>query len=617
MVVNGSGLSNPIHIAQRNVYFSAGRRQPQPPGTPPSSAKQPFKYKTPFPTRSKLVKGWAAATAVTAFAASRGSKTAQVGLVVLGALGLVGARDITQKEHPLKITYPGLANGRYFLERFRKEIQQYFIAMADEEQPYSRLAREQVYRLAKGEPNIGGFGSEMDEEEIGHRTFLHSMMPVWKKDVEEMGVTVGGADCKQPYKSSRFNISGMSYGALSGPAMLALNQGAKLGGFSHNTGEGGISPYHLGIQDPFREFKQAVRNGADPKAYPFDFWKIVEDHKDELKNGADIVWNIGTGYFGCRDENGNFDPQEFQRKATLPNVKMIELKLSQGAKPGGEAHLPASKNAPLIAAIRGVEPWTDVYSPPYHSAFSNPLGMVQFIKQLRDLSGGKPVGFKFCLGQRYQFLAICKAMVETGIYPDFITIDGSEGGTGSAPINPLQNGGTLLEPALWYVHNALTGFGIRDKIKLNASGKVATAFDMYTKKAMGADMFAAGRPFLFTLGCIQARECHKNTCGPGITTQNPELTKAVHVDVRGPMVRNYGVGVQDEFAALLAMSGLTSPEGLNLNYLQEVVPHGLTSLSDVMPRILPGSLKHAQTVPDEWKSAWRQANPKTFLPSPV
>jgi len=392
---------------------------------------------------------------------------------------LLGLYDINSNHNILR-NYPVIGHFRYMMEFIRPEIQQYFIASNQSGRPYNREQRSLVYQRAKQVVDTLPFGTQHDITAVGYEFAAHSLAPK-KVDEDTAYVTVGGPDCKQPYKASRLNISAMSFGALGQSAVLAMNLGAKLGGFAQDTGEGGLTPYHL-------------------------------------KHGADIIWEIGTGYFGCRTKDGKFDAEQFAEKANLPEVKMIEIKLSQGAKPSHGGILPAAKITDEISEIRGVPKGQDCVSPPAHTTFSTPKGLLEFVQQLRELTHGKPVGFKLCIGKRSDFMGICKAMLETNITPDFITVDGAEGGTGAAPVEFINRLGIPINEAISFVHNCLVGINMRDKIRLIASGKVATGFDMVKQIALGADMCNAARAFMFSVGCIQAVRCHENTCPTGVTT---------------------------------------------------------------------------------------------------
>ena len=405
--------------------------------------------------------------------------------VVVGPITLVGVYDMFQTKHSIRRLYPVLGHFRYLLESVRPEIQQYFVESDTDGTPISREFRSLVYQRSKGDRDTRPFGTIFDVNRPGYEWLNHSLQSKHPTDVDPR-IKFGGPDCAKPYMASPLNISAMSYGALSKNAILALNKGAKIGGFSHNTGEGSMSPYHL-------------------------------------EHGGDIVWQIGTGYFGCRDDDGNFNPDSFKENASKDVVKMIEIKLSQGAKPGHGGILPAAKLTEEIAKIRHVPMGADVVSPPTHSAFSTPKELLSFVKQLRELSGGKPVGFKLCIGRKDEFLSICKAMVETGITPDFITVDGGEGGTGAAPTEMTNSVGTPIRDALIFVNSALLGIGVRDQVRIIASGKMFSAFHILRTLALGADTVNSARGFMLSLGCIQARTCNTDHCPTGIATQNPSL----------------------------------------------------------------------------------------------
>ncbi|MCK5400807.1 MAG: FMN-binding glutamate synthase family protein, partial [Flavobacteriaceae bacterium] len=409
--------------------------------------------------------------------------------VFFGPIILLGVSDILQKTHTIKRNFPVLGHGRYLLEKIRPEIMQYFVETDTEGAPINRMFRSLVYQRAKKTNDTVPFGTQMDVYRVGYEWLDHSMYACNHIDVNpHPRVIVGGADCKKPYSASLLNISAMSFGSLSKNAVLALNKGAKIGGFAHNTGEGGISPYHL-------------------------------------ENRGDLIWQIGTGYFGCRTHEGHFCPDTFAKKASLENVKMIEIKISQGAKPGHGGILPAVKNTEEIAAIRDVKPHTDVNSPPSHSAFSSPTELMGFIKILREKSEGKPIGFKLCVGKKQEFIDLCKAMVSTGIKPDFITVDGGEGGTGAAPIEYTNSIGMPLMDAIALVSNCLIGFDLKKEIKIIASGKIFTGFHIVKRLSLGADLCNSARGMMLAMGCIQSLQCNKGNCPTGITSQQPRLIK--------------------------------------------------------------------------------------------
>ncbi len=439
--------------------------------------------------------------------------------ILLSALYLLGIYNSFQTKHAILRNFPVLGYFRYFFEGISPEMQQYFIERETDGKPFPRNERSAAYRRAKNLTDTVPFGTQLDINTRRYEGIKHSIYA--KSPVEELPrVWVGGDDCTQKYNASMFNISAMSFGSLSDRAVISLNRGAKKGQFYHNTGEGGISPYHL--------------------------------------QGGDLCWQIGTGYFGCRDEEGNFSPEIFKKNVSLPTVKMIEIKLSQGAKPGHGGVLPGSKNTPEIAAIRHVQPGMTIVSPPSHSAFSNAAGLLNFVKQLRDLSGGKPVGFKLCIGDTSEFEDICEQMNILKIYPDFITIDGAEGGTGAAPPEFSDGVGMPLEPALIYVNRTLTNYGLRDKMKLIASGKVLTSLDILRAIAMGADMCNNARGFMFALGCIQALRCNTNTCPTGVATQDKMLIKGLDVTDKSERVYHFHKNTLRTCNELMAAAGRTS-----------------------------------------------------------
>jgi glutamate synthase domain-containing protein 2 len=414
---------------------------------------------------------------------------------------LLGVIDILQKKQTIRRNFPLFGRFRYLLEAIRPEINQYFIESNTDGVPFSREQRSLVYQRAKKVLDTQPFGSQRDFYNVGYEWVNHSLCPAHIDD-KSLRVVIGGPDCKKPYSASILNISAMSYGALSKNAIMALNSGAKTGGFAHNTGEGGISQFHL-------------------------------------KFGGDIIWQIGTGYFGTRTKDGKFDPSLFKEKSSLDNIKMIEIKLSQGAKPGHGGILPAAKNTKEISEIRNVPQGEDVISPPSHSAFNTPMEMMEFVGKLRDLSGGKPIGLKMCMGKRREFLSMCKAMIKSGIYPDYIVIDGGEGGTGAAPLEFSNSIGAPLTESLIFARNALVGFSIKDKIKLVASGKVISGFDIVKNIALGADLCNSARAMMMAIGCIQAVRCNSNQCPAGIATQDPELTAGLVVSDKAKRVDAY------------------------------------------------------------------------------
>ncbi len=490
--------------------------------------------------------------------------------VLIGPLAVLGLYDMFQTKRAILRLYPILGHFRYLLESFRVEIQQYFIESDLNGTPVPREFRSLVYQRAKGQKDTRPFGTIMDVNQDGYEWINHSVSPT-HIEAHDLHVKFGGSECQQPYMAKPMNISAMSYGSLSKNAIEALNLGAKKGGFAHNTGEGGISPYHK-------------------------------------KHGGDLIFQFGTGYFGCRDKDGNFDPDLFKEKAALEQVKMIEIKLSQGAKPGHGGILPAVKLTEEIAEIRHVSMGKDVLSPPNHSAFDSPVGLMQFVKQLRELSDGKPIGFKMCLGKRSEFLAICKAMVETGIKPDFITIDGSEGGTGAAPIEFTNSVGTPLKDALITVNNALIGVGLRDEIRVIAAGKIFSAFHLIKALALGADTVNSARGMMFALGCIQSRACNTDHCPTGIATQDPARVVGLVVSDKSQRVARYHGQMMKNLAELLGAAGAKSIGELKpahiMHRLQGTI---IKSYEEMFPTIAKGALLDDSNRPDSWSADWQMA----------
>ena len=489
---------------------------------------------------------------------------------LVGPILLLGVYDMLQTRHAIRRNFPVLGNFRYLFEHIRPEINQYFVESATDGTPFNRDLRSVVYQRAKGQPDTVPLGTKLDVYAIGYEWLNHSLAPV-HVDPASLRITIGGPQCTQPYSASIFNISAMSYGSLSRNAILALNGGAKDGNFAHDTGEGGLSPYHL-------------------------------------EPGGDIVWEIGTGYFSARTLDGKFSPELFVEKAGLPQVKMTELKLSQGAKPGHGGILPAAKLTEEIARIRGVARGHDVLSPPAHSAFSTPIGLLEMLQQMRELSGGKPVGFKLCLGKRRELLAICKAMVKTGIYPDFITVDGAEGGTGAAPLEFSNSVGTPLSDALVFIHNALVGFGLRKHIRVLCSGKILTGFDVISRIALGADACNSARAMMMALGCIQALRCNTNECPTGVATQNPALV----VGDKRKRVANYHRDTVKSVAEFIGAMGIAHTSALRPWHAMRRV--GLTevrSYAGIYDYIEEGSL-FATTVPASFARPLAAASAETF-----
>lgn len=481
--------------------------------------------------------------------------------------------DVVQKKHTILRNFPVLGHVRYFLEFLRPEFQQYFIATDESELPYNRETRSLIYERAKNTRDTIPFGTERDILSVGYTWALHSLAPKHRSEVESR-ISVGGPDCLQPYNASRFNISGMSFGSLSGKAIMAMNKGAMIGGFAQSTGEGGISKYHL--------------------------------------QGGDLVFQIGTAYFGCRDAQGNFSESEFVEEANRKEVKMIEIKLSQGAKPSHGGILPAAKLTAEIAEARKVPMGKDVVSPIAHSTFSTPVGLLQFVKKLRDLSHGKPVGFKLCLGRQDEFLGICKAMLQTNILPDFITVDGAEGGTGAAPVEYANFIGTPLEAGLVFVHNALVGINVRDKIRIICSGKVANGFDLLTNIALGADMCSAARAMMMASGCLQTKQCNANTCPTGVTTQNKRLQYGLVVDQKKYQVANFHKNTIKSFLEMVGALGLDNPSDLQPKHImRRVNVQEVKSFDEIYEYLTPAQLL-GDEIPKSYQSHWESADPEKF-----
>jgi glutamate synthase domain-containing protein 2 len=525
----------------------------------------------------------AAAVAGTAgWLASAAPAWAVLGLAGLG-LTLLGLRDRHQVRHSVLRNYPVIGHLRFGLEFIRPEIRQYFIESDSEAAPFSRQQRSLVYQRAKGEADQRPFGSQRDMQLAGHEWINHSMTPTLLAS-HDFRVRIGGAACTQPYEASVFNISAMSFGALSANAILALNGGARRGGFAHDTGEGSISQHHR-------------------------------------VHGGDLIWEIGSGYFGCRDETGRFHEERFIAHARLAQVKMIELKLSQGAKPGHGGVLPGPKVTPEIAAARGVPVGVDCISPSRHSAFETPRELLQFIERLRLLSGGKPVGFKLCLGHPWEWFAICKAMLATGITPDFIVVDGAEGGTGAAPLEFADHVGAPLQEGLLLVHNTLVGLGLRQRVKIGAAGKILSAFDIARAMALGADWCNSGRGFMFALGCIQAQTCHTGACPTGVTTQDPRRQQALVVPTKMERVARFHANTLHALKELVQAAGLRHPGQITPAHIVRRVREGeVRLLANLLPFVAPGALLSAAEGRVRWPhpvyaTYWPLAQVDSFAPA--
>ena len=494
---------------------------------------------------------------------------------ITAALSLVGIYDLTQTRHSLRRNYPIMAHFRAFFELIRPEIRQYLLESDSDAIPFSRAQRSLVYQRAKNVEDKRPFGTELDVYGSGYEWINHSMRPAKIAD-SDFRVRIGGKDCTQPYDSSLLNISAMSFGALSANAIRALNTGAKLGGFAHDTGEGSISRYHR-------------------------------------ENGGDLIWELGSGYFGCRTADGHFDADKFAAQAKSPQVKMVELKLSQGAKPGHGGVLPGAKVTPEIAEARDVPIGVDCVSPARHSAFSTPLEMMQFIARMRELSGGKPAGFKFALGHPWEFFGICKAMLESGILPDFIVVDGGEGGTGAAPLEFTDHIGTPLQEALLLVHNTLVGLNLRDKIRLGASGKVISAFDLARNLAMGADWCNSARGFMFSLGCVQSQSCHTDHCPTGVATQDLRRQRALVVSDKSQRVYHFHRNTLHALGEMVGAAGLQHPGDLQPRHIvRRVSGNEIRLLSNLYKFVKPGELLVNPAAHVVYEMYWARASSHSF-----
>ena len=496
--------------------------------------------------------------------------------LVAGILSMLGCHDLWQKSHAVLRNYPVIGHIRYLIEAIRPEIRQYLLEADNEKLPFSRSQRSLVYARAKDEVGDRPFGTLMDVYGSGFEFISHSIRPAPHLDPTSFRIKIGGPQCTKPYSTSVLNISAMSFGSLSGNAIEALNRGAKLGGFAHDTGEGSISPYHR-------------------------------------KHDGDLIWELGSGYFGCRDGYGHFDPRRFADQARTEQVKMIEIKLSQGAKPGHGGILPADKVSREIAQTRGVPEGKVCISPSCHGAFSTPREMMDFIAQLRELSGGKPVGFKLCLGHPWEFMAIVKAMLETGILPDFIVVDGKEGGTGAAPVEFTDHLGVPLREGLLFIHNTLVGANLRDKIRLGASGKIISGFDIASVLAIGADWVNCARGFMFAIGCIQSQSCHTNRCPTGVATQDKLRQRALVVPDKAQRVYNFHRNTLRALAEMLAAAGVRHPSELGPHHLFRRVSATEVKLFSQIHRFLgPGSLLNGGDVGDFYMSCWNMAQAESF-----
>jgi glutamate synthase domain-containing protein 2 len=498
------------------------------------------------------------------------------GAAIFGGLAVLGTVDLLQKRSTLRRNYPILAHFRYGLESVGPEMRQYFIEGDTAEVPFSRQQRALVYQRAKNVNDVVPFGSQQGVYSLDYEWLNHSMAPLHLES-HDFRITIGG-ESAQPYSASVFNISAMSFGSLSANAIRALNAGAKRGGFYHDTGEGSISPYHR-------------------------------------EHGGDLVWEIGSGYFGCRNDDGTFSEARFAQNAATPQVKMIEIKLSQGAKPGHGGVLPAAKVSAEISATRGVPMGVDCVSPARHSAFSTPVELLQFVARLRELSGGKPTGFKLAIGHPWEWFGIAKAMHETGILPDFIVVDGAEGGTGAAPAEFIDHVGVPMHEALMLVHNTLIGLDLRERIRIGAAGRITSAFDLVRTMAMGADWCNAGRGFMFALGCIQSQSCHNDKCPTGVATQNPSRWQKLDVEDKAMRVFQYHANTLKALRDLLGAAGLEHPQQLGPEHiLRRVSAVEVRSLAALYNYLEPGELLDRVPAHAVFRGFWADARSDSFAP---
>ena len=498
------------------------------------------------------------------------------GFLIFGGLSALGWWDVAQSQRSVLRNYPIIGHIRYMLEKVRPELRQYFLESDTEATPFSRSQRSLVYARAKGETDKRPFGTQLDVKADGYEWITHSLMPT-TLNTQDFRTTIGGPNCKQPYEASIFNISAMSFGALSANAVQALNAGAKRGGFAHDTGEGSISAWHR-------------------------------------VHGGDLIWEIGSGYFGCRTDDGLFSEERFKANALDAQVKMIELKLSQGAKPGHGGMLPGAKVTAEIAAARGIPEGQDCLSPAAHSAFASPIELLQFIARLRELSGGKPTGFKLCIGHPWEWFAIARAMLETGITPDFIVVDGGEGGTGAAPVEFTNHVGAPLQEGLHLVHNTLVGLNLRDRVKIGCAGKIISAFDVTRAMALGADWCNSARGFMFALGCIQAQSCHTGHCPTGVTTQDPVRQQALVVPDKATRVYNFHHQTLHALKELVQAAGLLHPSEITPHHIvRRVNENEVRLLARLMPGVAPGALlSGTEGLHDVYKLYWPRSQADSF-----
>ncbi|MHA6263847.1 FMN-binding glutamate synthase family protein [Arenibacterium sp. CAU 1754] len=501
-------------------------------------------------------------------------------LFLFGGLFLIGVYDVVQTRHSILHNYPVIGHMRFLFEGIRPEIRQYLIESDQDEEPFSRDKRSIIYQRAKGVEDKRPFGTRQRVYDSGYEWLTHSVVPIHIAD-HDFRIHIGGPDCKQPYDASIYNISAMSFGSLSGNAILALNTGARMGGFAHDTGEGGVSRYH--------------REG-----------------------GGDLIYEIGSGYFGCRTPEGRFDAEKYSEQAAQPQVKMIELKLSQGAKPGHGGMLPASKISEEIAEARGIPMGQDCISPASHPEFSTPIELMHFIAKLREYGHGKPVGFKLCIGHRREFMCIVKAMLETDIVPDFIVIDGKEGGTGAAPLEFANHMGMPLVEGLTFAHNTLRGAGLRDRLKLGASGKLVTSFDIAKALALGADWANSARGFMFAIGCIQAQACHTNHCPVGVATQDPLRQRALNVPNKSERVSRFHNNTLKALAEMTGAAGLAHPGDFRPHHLlMRESDRDMVTGEEVYPYLPEGFLLREEEDEFGYLGRWNRARAQAFEPFDV
>ncbi len=498
-------------------------------------------------------------------------------VLVFFGLTLVGVYDVMQRKHAILRNYPVLGHMRFIFEGIRPEIRQYLIESDRDEEPFSREERSLVYQRAKGAEDKRPFGTQARVYDAGYAWLTHSIQPK-HLEYKDFRVTIGNAACTKPYDASLYNISAMSFGSLSANAILALNKGAKMGGFAHDTGEGGVSRYHK-------------------------------------EGGGDLIYEIGSGYFGARTPEGAFDPEKFADTATLDQVKMVEVKLSQGAKPGHGGMLPASKITPEISEARGVPMGVDCISPAAHSAFSTPIEMMEFLALLREKSGGKPVGFKLCIGHRREFMCIVKAMLETEIIPDFVVVDGKEGGTGAAPLEFANHVGMPLVEGLTFVNNTLRGAGLRDQIRIGAAGKLISAFDLARAFALGADWANSARGFMFAVGCIQAQACHTNHCPVGVATQDAMRMRALDVTDKSERVARFQKNTLKALAEMAGAAGLDDPrQFLPHHFMQRETTGEMVTGEEAFPYLPERFLIDGKNVGEGYLDRWKRADARSFSP---